>query len=268
MYANNLRVPTEQDVQNAVEEVLKEILPSAPALLPTKSVVTVTKTGKPRKPRQGKSTPNLFLSEFRRIHNYHNMPSQVEDIFMGAVRQTTSANSLHNPYVVFNLLKTLNTISTESVYFAVNSRRPKAEHISTRYAQELAAVCRNVISAFEHHSEVKNITRHIRDESLYDDFDIESDAEGYRNHVQTVQTTEQKRQLLAQAGLTPEQVESHVNGEKVQWGASIRCGSGSSSGVQSSYVHADIYPESIDNLLWLPDLCCYVDVTTGEMFDW
>ncbi|WP_333501548.1 hypothetical protein [Kluyvera genomosp. 2] len=267
MYASNLRVPTEQDVQNAVEEVLKEILPSAPAQLPAKSVVTITKTGKPRKPRQGKSTPNLFQSEFRRIHNYHNMPSQVEDIFMGAVRQTTTGSNL-NSYVVFNLLKSLNTISTESVYMAVNSRRPKAEHIDVRYAQLLASACRNVISAFEHHSEVKNITSYYRDSSLYDDFDIESDAEGYRNHVQPVQTTEQKRQLLVQAGLTPEQVESHMNGEKVQWGASIRCGSGSSSGVQSSYVHVDIYPENIDNLLWLPDLCCYVDVTTGEMFDW
>ena len=264
---DSFRVPTEQDIEKAVQEVLEEILPSAPAPLPNPAV-TITKTGKQRKPRQGKETPNLFHAEFRKIHSYDNMPSTVEDIFMGAVRQTSSANSFHNPYVVFNLLKSLNTISTEDVYMAVNSRRPKAEHISIRYSQELAAVCRNVISAFEHHSEVQNITRYYKEGTLHDDFDIESDAGGYRNRVQPVQTSEQKRELLIKAGLTPSQVEAHMSGESVMWGFSIRSKAGSSVQIGSDCTPEHSEPDDVNNLKWLPDSQCYVDANTGEMFSW
>ncbi|MEB6378759.1 hypothetical protein MXM41_07410 [Leclercia adecarboxylata] len=263
---SDFKVPTEQDVKNAVEQVLEEILPSVPAPL-FKPVATITKTGKPRKPRKGKETPNLYLSEFKRIHNYHNMPSLVEDIFMGAVRQTPTGSNI-NPYVIFGLLKSLSTISTESVYMAVNSRRPKHEHISVGYAQQLACACRNVINAFQHHEEVKNINGYYRDETLYDDFDIESDAEGYRSHVQPLQTSEQKRTLLVQAGLTPSQVESHMNGDRVMWGFSIHSKAGCSVQVGSDYVQCRSEPEDVDSLMWLPNLLCYVDVTTGEMFDW
>lgn len=263
---DNFRVPTEQDIEKAVQEVLEEILPSAPAPL-SNPVVTITKTGKQRKPRQGKETPNLFHAEFRHIHSYDNMPSKVEDIFMGAVRQTTTGSNL-NPYVVFNLLKSMNTISTESVYMEVNSRRPKAEHIDVRYAQLLACACRNVINAFEHHSEVKNITSYYKEGTLRDDFDIESDAEGYRNHVQPVQTTEQERELLVRAGLTPSQVEAHMNSQKVMWGFSIRSKAGSSVQIGSDCISEQSEPDAVNNLKWLPELQCYVDANTGEMFSW
>ncbi|MBM1024058.1 hypothetical protein EIC82_22580 [Enterobacter sp. A11] len=263
---DSFRVPTEQDIKKAVQEVLEEILPSAPAPL-SNPAVTITKTGKQRKPRTGKETPNLFHAEFRHIHSYDNMPSTVEDIFMGAVRQTTTGSNL-NPYVVFNLLKSLNTVSTESVYMAVNCRRPKAEHIDVRYAQLLACACRNVISAFEHHSEVKNITSYYIEGTLYDDFDIESDAEGYRNHIQPVQTPEQKRELLVQAGLTPSQVETHMNGEKVVWGFSIRSRAGISIQLVSDYPLEHSDPDNVGSLQWLPELQCYVDSNTGEMFGW
>lgn len=169
------KVPTEQDVQNAVEEVLRELQGEAPVV--SQKPVTITKTGKARKPRQPKETTNTFRSDFNHIYQYSNMLSHVEDIFMGAIRQTTSANTSHNKYVVFNLLKSLDVISTEKVFMMVNSNRPRSEHISERYAQELAQTCRNVISAFEHHLEVENITRYIVEDAIDDDFDIEADAE-------------------------------------------------------------------------------------------
>lgn len=257
------KVPTEQDVQNAVEEVLREIRGEAPVV--HHKPVTITKTGKARKPRQPKASSNTFRSDFNHIYQYSNMLSHVEDIFMGAIRQNTTGNIL-NKYMVFNLLKSLDVISTENVFMMVNSNRPKPEHISERYAQQLASACRNVISAFEHHLDVENITNYVVEDAIDDDFDIETDAEGYRNHVQPLQTSEQKRALLVEAGLTPSQVEAHMNGDKVMWGVDIRCKSGSSVGVQSAYVHVDIYPESYENMKWLPALCCYVDVTTGEMY--
>ncbi|UUR70696.1 hypothetical protein [Enterobacter asburiae] len=263
---DSFRVPTEQDIEKAVQEVLEEILPSVPEPL-SHPAVTITKTGKQRKPRTGKKTPNLFYAEFRHIHSYDNMLSTVEDIFMGAVRQTTTGSNL-NPYVVFNLLKSLNTVSTESVYMAVNSRRPKAEHIDVRYAQLVACACRNVISAFGHHSEVKNITSYYKEGTLHDDFDTESDAEDYRNHVQPVQTSEQKRELLVKAGLTPSQVESHMNGEKVMWGFSIRFRAGISIQLVSDYTPEHSDPDDVGSLQWLPELQCYVDSNTGEMFGW
>ncbi|WP_162382141.1 hypothetical protein [Citrobacter sp. NCU1] len=263
---DNFRVPTKQDIEKAVSEVLSEILPSAPAPL-SKPVVTITKTGKVRKPRQGKETPNLFHAEFRHIHSYDNMPSKVEDIFMGAVRQTPTGSNI-NPYVIFGLLKFLSTISTESVYMAINSRRPKHEHISVGYAQQLACSCRNVISAFQHHEEVKNINGYYKDDTLCDDFDIESDAEGYKNYVQPLQTSEQKRVLLVQAGLTPYQIDSHMGADKVMWGFSIH--SKASCAIQVDSDSACYHSESddVDSLKWLPELRCYVDVNTGEMFDW
>ena len=263
------KVPTEQDVRNAVEEVLREIRGEAPVV--SQKPATITKTGKARKPRQPKETTNTFRPDFNHIYQYSNMLPHVEDIFMGAIRQNTT-NSNYNKYMVFNLLKSLDVISTENVFMMVNSNRPKSEHISERYAQQLSSACRNVISAFEHHLEVKNITKYVVEDAIDDDFDIEADADGYRNHVQTrslsLQTSEQKRALLVQAGLTPSQVDAHMNGDKVMWGVDIRCKSGSSVGVQSAYVHVDIYPESYENMKWLPSLCCYVDVTTGEMYSY
>ncbi|GEM_PF-3456439 len=258
------QVPTEQDVQNAVEEVLREIQGEAPVAV-TKPV-TITKTGKPRKPRQPKETPNTFRSDFNHIHQYSNMLSHVEDIFMGAIRQNTSGSD-HNKYVVFNLLKSLDVISTENVFMMVNSNRPKSEHISDKYAQQLASACRNVISAFEHHLEVKNISKYVVEDAIDDgSFDIVEDAESYRTHQQPVQISEQKRELLVQAGLTQSQVEACMSGDKVQWGVDIRLRGGGSISDQTQYVRVDVYPDNYENLKWLPDLCCYVDVTTGEMF--
>ncbi|MEC3939732.1 hypothetical protein VOF76_26915, partial [Leclercia adecarboxylata] len=118
------KVPTEQDVQNAVEEVLREIQGEAPVV--SQKPVTITKTGKARKPRQPKETTNTFRPDFNHIYQYSNMLPHVEDIFMGAIRQNTT-NSNYNKYMVFNLLKSLDVISTENVFMMVNSNRPKSE---------------------------------------------------------------------------------------------------------------------------------------------
>lgn len=261
----SFKVPTDQDVENAVQEVLKEIMFQFPVVI--SAPVTITKTGKIRKPRQPKVTPNTLKVTFRQIHEYSNMLSEVEDVFMGAIRQTTT-NSQHNKYVVFNLLKHLDVISTESVYMMVNSHRQSAEYISTQYAKELAAICRNVINAFDHHAEVKNISRYIVESAIDTIFDQESDQIGYENYQQPVQTSEQKRQRLQEAGLTKWQVDQYMSGQKVQHGISLNIGSGASVGLSSFHGDPITYPDNVHSLNWLPDLCCYVDDLTGEMFSW
>lgn len=269
MYANNLKlrkgfkVPSEQEVQNAVEEVLKELRGQAPVTI--NKAVTITKTGKERKPRAFKSTPNTFKSDFKEIHQYSNMLAHVEDVFMGAIRQNTTGNIV-NKHVVFNLLKSLESISSEAIYVMVNSHRPVEEHIGERYARQLAGACRNVINAFEHHLHQKNIRNYVLEDALDLCFDFDKDADEYLLHVQPVQTTEQKRELLVQAGLTPEQVAQYVSGSKVDWHKSISAKNGSSVGITSAHAHIDVYPESYSRMEWLPDICCYVDKDTGELF--
>ncbi|EQC4538717.1 hypothetical protein ACY5GP_001436 [Cronobacter sakazakii] len=261
----SFKVPTDQDVKHAVDEVLKEIMFQSPVA--TSAPVTITKTGKVRKPRQPKVTPNTLKATFRQIHEYSNMLSEVEDVFMGAIRQTTT-NSQHNRYIVFNLLKHLDVISTVKVYMMVNSHRQPTEYISIQYAKELAAICRNVINAFDHHAEVKNISRYIRESAIDTAFDQESDEFGYTVYQQPVQTSEQKRQRLQETGLTEWQVDQYMSGHKVQHGVSLNIGSGASVGLISFHGDPITYPDDVDSLKWLPDLYCYVDELTGEMFSW
>jgi superfamily II DNA helicase RecQ len=237
---------------------------------------TITKTGKARKPREGKSTPNTYIDVFRRMGSYQNMPSKMEDIFIGATRQHVG-NSNHNAYVIFGLLKSLQHISTESVYTRVNQRRVRGEHISQRYAQELASACRNVLKVFEHHHE--NITRYIKELESKEDvldssFDAKADADGYEldKLTRTPITTEQLRQNLVNAGLSTQEIENHLAGKRI--GCNYRLRVSGSVRVNICGHAATEQDENItryikgEGLEWLPRLRCYVDLETGEMVGW
>jgi len=259
----SFKVPTEQDVKKAVEEVLLELRGQAP--VQNSKPATITKIGKERKNRPVKSTLNTFRSDFKEIHQYSNMLPHVEDVFMGAIRQNTTGNVL-NKHMVFNLLKSLDLISSEAIYVIVNSHRPVEEHISERYARQLASACRNVISAFEHHLDRKNIRNYVVEDSVDIYFDSDKDSENYSAHVQTEQIYEQKRQLLIKAGFTDIQIYQFMSGEKVDWHKSISCKGGSSVCITSNHGHIDTYPKSYDDIEWLADICCYVDKETDELF--
>lgn len=88
---------------------------------------------------------NTYQNLFRMAGSYYDMPSRIEDLFIGATRQHTG-NTHINSYVVFGLMKSLSVITTEAVYVRLNSRRNSSEHVSQDMAQQCARACRNVIS--------------------------------------------------------------------------------------------------------------------------
>ncbi|HCM7357803.1 TPA: hypothetical protein N3288_000209 [Klebsiella aerogenes] len=231
-----------------------------------------TKTGKVRKERDGKSTPNLYLDLFRRISTYENMPSPLEDVFIGAVRQHTNGSSI-NPYVVFALLKSLPVISTESVFVRVNQRRVKDDMMQQRYAQQLALACRNVIKVFGHYSTMIDVLQRqleSKEETLDAAFDAVADAAGYEldKVTRTEQTQEQKRNLLRQAGFDEAEIVRHESGFMIGHRNHLRVSGRFNVSLCENKTSHNTESHNSVNLEWLPSLACYVDTVTGELLEW
>ncbi|AOR62299.1 MULTISPECIES: hypothetical protein [Pectobacterium] len=231
-----------------------------------------------RKPRSGKETPNLYIDLFRRLNSYANIPSGVEDLFMGAIRQNTTGNC-HNAYVVFSLMKSLPIISTEAVYVMLNQRRVDTEMVGERYAQSLADACRNVIKVFTYYDDI--IANYIKELENVDcleseQFDLSEDAKGYEldRLTRAPITKEQLSQKLFEAGLSFDEVQRYIAGHMIESGSSrYRVSNGGRVTVHGESYYNELDKErlesiTVQSLEWLSDLSCYVDVETGEMVGW
>lgn len=220
-----------------------------------------------RKARSGKESPNTYIDIFRRISSYENMPSRLEDIFIGATRQNTT-NSQHNAYTIFGLMKSLPVITTEAVYVRLNQRRSTEDRFGQRYAQQLASACRNVIKVFDHHEHlVTAAIKQIEDmESVVDSaFDIKADAEGYTSLTHAPLSKGELTRNLKLAGLNDAEIERLHNGQRIGCSNHLRVRAGFSFALFSPHYN-EVYKG--DSLEWIPELRSYVDTGTGEVMEW
>ena len=92
-----------------------------------------------------------FLTELETM-DYRYIPSWMDDCISGAAGQVAGTQKF-SPANLFNILRTLDTITTESVLSFLNRKREAMGEamITERYAQYVAKAARCASNALEHH---------------------------------------------------------------------------------------------------------------------
>lgn len=105
-----------------------------------------------RKPTQFDNTEmKAFLNELN-IMDYRYIPRWVDDCISGATTQVVGTQRF-SPANLFNILRTLDTITTEAVLGYMNRKRDALgdKEVSERYAQLVAKAARTASGALKHH---------------------------------------------------------------------------------------------------------------------
>ncbi|EHZ8238436.1 hypothetical protein K6R49_003738 [Escherichia coli] len=175
--------PLTQDQLKAINSVIAPTIHELKAKITP--AVTVTKTGKERKPRTGKSMQNKYQPDFISLGSYHNMNTHLEDVFIGASRLTTT-NSHVSSRLCFRLMQELEFITTEAVFLWVNKSRCSDQQIDVRYAQEIAERLRAIVNALDYHAVTfeQNTGQFLDGFEL--GFDVEADARDYLRHLEVM----------------------------------------------------------------------------------
>lgn len=140
--------PTDQDVQNAVNEVLADIAPhrlKAPVMA------------------RGKTMQNTCYDTFNVYGTLQQMPEQQQDVFTGLCRAplTDSDNTTFSPQMMFMLLKTQQRLNAERISDWLNVKRSLRGWpvVTIKHARAIVQKLQNIVDVWRLYGfEMQNVT--------------------------------------------------------------------------------------------------------------